>query len=525
MKKNRIAVIGFEYDFHVGALSKVMAGDDRSNLKIVIWASRNGNKNQVKKVFPEVLWINESKAMHGDLEYIGKLINFFDYNFVTAPSGLSSLEIQHSAYTHTRYCGFMLSNSMKKSKYFNQLLDLAYTLVLHSEVKNVIFISPPHNIFDLMLYYAAIRIEGIRCWTFTQSLIGDLVYPRELTGSLFTDLSYLNNVKDENNNKKDIPDKLEHNNFTHDVTQFLVSRDRKNSSDLYISYWDNKILKSLPNIPYSAYCRTSLGYYFKKYLIKKYSLGNSNILDKVILRGEEVNIALLNYVGRLYRMCVMFFYKCIDLYFLKNRSFDKSILLALHFHPEQTTSPTSYFSPFEDILINSLSDQFQDYLIIVREHPAMLKKKTGLNYLKYRPINFVYAILGRNIKYLPANKCTIKREISGAEFVVATSGTIAYESILLGRPCFHFGISSLVGFPGVGFVSSPKEITDCIIARKKAELSLLELASIAKTYSKFLVLMRPTRSFVTGFHSTQFSCYDDYVDAFEETIRNLFDRF
>lgn len=128
------------------------------------------------------------------------------------------------------------------------------------------------------------------------------------------------------------------------------------------------------------------------------------------------------------------------------------VLLGLHVQPELSTSPCGGHFVEQIEAIKFLASHSAGFTILVREHPDQFRLRIP------RPKGFYEAISRIPGVKISPNTISVREIVSKAAAVATVSGTIALESVLLGRPGFIFGYSWFRECPGVYEVSNESEI-------------------------------------------------------------------
>jgi hypothetical protein len=118
------------------------------------------------------------------------------------------------------------------------------------------------------------------------------------------------------------------------------------------------------------------------------------------------------------------------------------VYFPLHFQPEASTLPHGHDFDLQllaiEMLLNTISDKIK---ILIKEHPAYYLYTKGESIRDYRNENF-YNYLKTNDRIVLVNhKEDSLKLIKNAKCVITITGSVAFEALLNGKPCFIFGDS------------------------------------------------------------------------------------
>jgi hypothetical protein len=136
------------------------------------------------------------------------------------------------------------------------------------------------------------------------------------------------------------------------------------------------------------------------------------------------------------------------------------VLLALHVQPELSTSPSGGHFVEQIEAIRFLASHSAGYTILVREHPDQFRLRIP------RPKGFYEAISNITGVKISPNSINVREIVSKSAAVATVSGTIALESVLLGKPGFILGYSWFRECPGVYNISNESAINKAFGALK-----------------------------------------------------------
>lgn len=136
------------------------------------------------------------------------------------------------------------------------------------------------------------------------------------------------------------------------------------------------------------------------------------------------------------------------------------ILMALHVQPELSTSPCGGHFVEQIEAVKYLAANSKGYEIVVREHPDQFRLRIP------RPKGFYKNISNIPGVTLSSSTINVREIVSKASAVATVSGTIALESVLLGKPGFIFGYSWFRECPGIYNISNREGIEGAFEALK-----------------------------------------------------------
>ena len=481
MKIRKIAMVGFEYEFIPEALVMAIKKlESIKNVKIIVklWTARDGIEDLVTRHFPECSFYDQI--------YLKKFEN--KENFFNSKQRLSDLEKKHFLYTllRSKYFRWTWSISKWEENLFENIVNECMNRLKINEIDKVIFADIPHSMIDYG-YSLASRKLGL------PSLIKAGPYFGNRITNLRTDF-YKNSVPNQN--------KLE----SLKEIFFKAMRERNFSEVIklpdYMTENDwSRITASVPNQKkpdYSNELKNKLAQLRFPSIINR-------IINKIIFHLSVIYSRFHVFLLSLLTQEIATIYK--------NRS-NQYMLFLLHYHPEQTTSPAAYDTPFEEERIEKILKRFPDVILIALEHPTVLKNNQIHKYrriselvkLKKKYKNFRYA-------FSPLNRVDYADILKNAIVSMSTSGTHALESIQVGVPVIHFSNSFATGFPGVLNLKSVEDIDLNTIKIKKSELTESSIVDIyTKAFNKYSE--QPISiGFISGFHRGSFTANDYLVNG------------
>jgi len=126
------------------------------------------------------------------------------------------------------------------------------------------------------------------------------------------------------------------------------------------------------------------------------------------------------------------------------------VYFPLHFQPEASTLPHGNDFDLQLLAIKALIDIVSDKTkILVKEHPAYYLYTKGESIKDYRNESF-YSFLKTNDRIVLVNHNEDSLElIAKSKCVITITGSVAFEALLNGKPCFIFGDSIYSNLPNV----------------------------------------------------------------------------
>jgi hypothetical protein len=141
--------------------------------------------------------------------------------------------------------------------------------------------------------------------------------------------------------------------------------------------------------------------------------------------------------------------------FLNIKSSKKKVLLATHIFGDAASAHISMFESFEDwtkFFLNFFADKTDDYLLIVKEHPLVVKyEEEGL---LLRLIG--NSMVARNVMYIPGHVQLSHEDI---DIVITGNGSIGHEYIYRKKPVMSTSGGFCKRYYGCYFAKTQQDIT------------------------------------------------------------------
>lgn len=321
--------------------------------------------------------------------------------------------------------------------FFRDLLGYWFSIVEEKNIELVISPSIPHRVFDYALYVVC-QLKNIKFIMFqmtpfgSNSILIDNIDKMPQISSLQT--------------KEDLPSKSVLNRIN------AVLEDYDKAIPDYMVRHEVNAKKSSSELPLKVIHKVS----------KSYKLMTTKPNTYWVKQGYSPSETKFTWID-FYQMkakrnkMVESFKKQYNEITLSNFR-EKFVLVALHYQPEETSCPTGGVYA-DQILMIQLLNQFlpEDFDIIVKEHKSQFythqESASGRNSLYYRRISKI----SDRIKFVSESENPFVL-IDKAKAVVTISGTIGWESAILGTPTLVFGRAWYEGMPRVFKVKTRKDL-------------------------------------------------------------------
>jgi hypothetical protein len=398
-----------------------------------------------------------------------RTLNYFLKFEIIALKMMDRMDPMNSAFplTHRQY-------------YFRDLLLKWLDIVDHLEIDLVISPSTPHQVHDYILY-AVCQYKKIPFISFQATPF--------LDASLIVD--NIDKIPDYLKFDKNINFSEYH--FINNEIEDILKRD----DDEIIWYLNDQkkmeLSRKLIYIPFNIYNRLIKEKQYRKllgYLLNKY--GNWTYFVnhlKMPYNSSFTNFSLFLLKIKM-QFLVMQFKKKYNKLISPSINLNEYVLFALHYQPEETTSPTGGFY-VDQLLILEMLDRFlpNNVTILVKEHPTQFY--TGSESSQGRTSVFYDRLshFSDRVKFADSDISSLSL-IKRSLLVVTVIGTIGFESILNGIPVFIFGRTWYEYMEGVFRI---KDVNDLKIAweicKKRENVNLSQKAIYYSHYlAKYMIL-------------------------------------
>lgn len=483
-----LAVIGFEHYHHLPAFHQAL-GRLQENHRVLtprIWSAPTGLKQDINDLFLDCTFIDSWDMWHGVLD-----LYVCDNNYKYPSFKLSKLELKHLSYTKSRLTFFRDPAFITPSdiKYFNKLCCFAIKILDDHEVDIAFFSKIPHSLGELAFYYAS-KYLGIKyLWTDNPYFMGDYVRTVLPYEQLYRPPELIANF-----NVEDLASSIYSTFLSRDLNQTLKPPAYTTES---LDYMPNAATSVEPVYRYSLPQ--------KFYSIVPIPFLARLIAKLLITAGSCSSVLNLNLI-KLFSGCPPLQPK-------------KYILYLLHYHPEATTSPTSLDTPFEHERINTLRRLFPDHAIVIREHPSNCASG---EYFQHRPFyRYIPFLFASNVFFLfpTKDRKSYKALIKNAYFTISTSGTVVFESVMMGTPSVHLskGYSKLI--PGSINLDNVNALSAKTIDESAVSIADFSAKDFANGVCKDLKPFLYTKGFLNGYHACRYSS-KEYIDNADLIVYN-----
>lgn len=350
---------------------------------------------------------------------------------------------------------------LERRRFFRYLLSTAHAIIKKYKIDLVISPSIPHRIHDYVLY-AACKTEGIPFIMFQHVSFKSHSYIIEDIGSIPSLISnYKNYIEDaETQLKPEIKDKIDKLRQAKDyiAPDYMVKQNvaRSKSNGL------NGKIKRLRELKSKLLYRSTRPVKLKQKNLSIRTQYFSRLSNAIIYIKREIALKTL--------------FKEYH-YWVSNRPIRERpyILVALHYQPEETTSPSGGTYSDQTLIIELLHNALDPGIdIIVKEHKSQFnnfgtfKGERGRLPEDYKHI----ANISERVRFVSADDDPFKL-IDNAMAIATVTGTIGYESALRGTPVLFFGRAWFEGMPRTHRITSVKKLKEgwpAIVAEKSVDL-------------------------------------------------------
>lgn len=199
----------------------------------------------------------------------------------------------------------------------------------------------------------------------------------------------------------------------------------------------------------------------------------------------------------------------------------KFVLLALHYQPEETSSPTGgYYA--DQILIVKLLNQYlpKDIGIVVKEHKSQFyshqEGASGRTSLFYRRISQISNRI--SFASIDDNPFDI---IDKSQAVVTISGTIGWESAIRGTPTFIFGRAWYENMPGIFKIKTAQDLINAWdkVHDENYSISRSEIISFHQALQQDFIRAKHYKSYLNNTDVTFSESVDNIVNGISKHIK------
>lgn len=333
-------------------------------------------------------------------------------------------------------------NFSDRQSFFFYLLIKWLVILDKYEIDLIISPSIPHRVFDYVLYIAA-KLKNIEVIMFQMTPFGDSSF---IIDNIDQTPKYLKQtIKNEIDSKvlkEDIRIRIDQitGEYSGAIPDYMKKQSQILKKDKFVGKLARKIkiLVSKPNIIFEEN---------KTYHVSKNSMPyeDKELKYKFILKKYK-NKIFLKKLQKSYNSIITDSYK------------KKYIFVALHYQPEETSTPTGGIFTAQELIINLL-DSFldKDIDIVIKEHKTQFHPNyegaTG------RSLSFYKNVLkiSNRVKFVNVDANPFEL-IDNALAVATISGTIGWESVIRGTPTLIFGRAWYEDMVGVYKIKSIEDL-------------------------------------------------------------------
>lgn len=315
--------------------------------------------------------------------------------------------------------------------------------IKNSQIKNVVFEATPHLPHDIVLFFIS-KLRGIKTLILKRTGIAGICYLNEdfRYNENFWKFDYKidNKLKDilNSKNNNDVIDKLKDLEFAKDQIDGQWPEDI-NKSPKIVSFIKNfvKTKKSF-RFPLQIYriAKDLISYpYFQKLGASKKFFLSSTFSHNKTIGYIDYFLVKNRYRKFLEKLKKSDMSNLDDFNLIKDK---KYIFFALHFQPEASTLPEGDFYENQFLAIKILAENLpKDYYLVIKEHPKQLFY--DLRNFHFRTTFFYKKIRQLDRTFLFNSKADYNKILQHSRLVATVSGSVAWQGLLLGKPCVVFG--------------------------------------------------------------------------------------
>lgn len=450
MKKKNICLISFSYKFLFDVALEL---DQKYNIKYYVGLEEQ--KKKVLSTFKDVIFHSIYDCVNGKLPQI----NYNQSEPISIKLANKMLKYESYFMMASGRFGYNGSNPYKIKTIYDNLLEFYFNFLKKNSIDLVIFPNVPHMGYDLVIYGLCKTLK-IKTLIFDYNVIDD-------TCITYSDFQKF----------KKMPENYLKNITKKDLLKLLGTRISKYYKINYYSNYIQKLNRSSINsnnkglfkfiINTFNYLKTWNNYNNIKTIIHLFKRIFFSTRSSAFFFNKKRNIP------GLYLLFNMLIYKNFHLKKII-KTYDKLsinpnikenyIYFGMHLQPESPSIPLGDIYGNQYIALKTLSESISNEIkIYVKEHPAQFNYQV-LQSKYYRDYDFYKKI--SNLK----NVKLIKIDSNNQELIknaIATStltGTIGWESLIIGKPVITFGYAWYNPHPDCYYVNSKKE---CEKALKK----------------------------------------------------------
>jgi len=420
------------------------------DIEPVLWIgwNKNGEEKIVKDKFPNIIFQDLADAWRGEFS---EGVNIFDEAVLDGEflKGNAFHEVMALRMMDRMDPTRRNFNFNERQRHYRRLLRKWLSTI--DAIKPDLIVSPniPHRIYDYALYVAA-KSRGIKFLSYQITNISGFLIPMPDIYSLppiaheykknklgYTDMS---------TRARERIDKTRQD-YENAEPDYTKKNDQTTGFYKLTSLW--KGFASSPskhlNFLFNSFKKT--GTCFKK---KNKEIENSNF--------SFVEVEILRWRGRRYKRKLKKYYDSIA----QRPDLDrKYILVALHYQPEATSTPSGSIYTDQYLMIDMISKSIpDDWVVYVKEHKTQFhplsEGEAGREKSFYKDVLEL-----ENTQFVPLDY-NIFDLIDNSQGVVTLIGTTGFEAIVRGKPVLAFGNAWYAPVQSVFAIKNKNDLGDAI---------------------------------------------------------------
>ena len=477
--------------------------------KPVYWTALPDFEKYIHEMFPKAIYHSSLDAIRGIPAPI--------YSSMKLPP-LDQPLLEKLAFCESIVIPMMDRMDINGTFTYDERRHLYYTYVRYwsgilDAIKPDVYISPvsPHVIYDYVLY-SLCKARGIKTIIFNQPSLYGWIYPIE--------------------HFEDMPKSIQktYEGFLHlKNTEKLPLYTISNQSEYYLKKTSSDYSTAMPFYMKDQLKQNQIGIFLlKKFITHPDNISNMILKGKVLFsrnhyvkqKGksiQESNMKGLEYLwnrflGAKKKNQLKQHYQKLQ----QNPDFSRPyVYVALHYQPENSTSPQGETFADQYLLVDLLSKCLPDnWCVFVKEHSSQWHIK--LHGERGRTTDFYDALVAfPNVRLVPVTSPNFEL-IDKAKAVATVTGTTGWEAIVRGKPVLIFGHAWYKGCEGVFY--TPSEKTCRAVLRKIADGYKVDNEAV-RLYIHAIETVGIRGYVDDGYESVANISYDDNIAALVHTIQ------
>ena len=273
-----------------------------------------------------------------------------------------------------------------------------------------VFVECPNhfNTISGVLYFQKRKIS---CYTYVASMYPEFFTINRVKDNLNPFLEHYYNLNDSNFDTQK--------NLNLDLTNFEVNRDKNDREKDYLDDRKKSLNKNIIKLILEYFKKFQS--FNRKLLLENFYLSKTHPIDLIKLRFKKI-------INKKY------YFKLINQRISKEIHDSKTCVFFLGLSPESSTYAQCNIFFDQSKVIRFIAMKLpSDYQLIVKEHPSQYISSDG------RDLNFYKTILSHNNVKLAKTSDKAIDLINKSEFVITSTGTVGFESIILKKPLIMLG--------------------------------------------------------------------------------------